>query len=606
MRDPQQVLNALCVHSKDSGYRYERLYRILFNEKMFFIAYQRKYANQGNMTPGTDDKTVDRMSIDRIQKLVASLRDESYQPHPARRVYIPKKNGKKRPLGIPSFEDKLVQEVVHMILEAIYEGHFEDTSHGFRPGRSCHTALRDIKVTFKGTRWFIEGDIKGFFDNIDHATMIDILRERISDERFLRLIRKFLNAGYIENWTYNNTYSGTPQGGIISPILANIYLDKFDKYIKEYAENFNKGKGRRLTCEYQRNRNQRNALRWKLEDETDENRKAELKSKIARLRKQMLDIPATRDMDDMFKRLKYIRYADDFLIGVIGSKEECERIKVDITTFMREKLKLEMSQEKTLITNAQEPAKFLGYEIMARRSMDHRYTRCGLQRRSWLGTIVLKVSYETVLKRLQSYDAVRITQVNRKETLKPSSRKYMVNRQDADILAQYNLELRGFYNYYSIADNIGYLGWKFNYFMKYSMLKTLGRKHKRTVGQILDKYKDGTDVVIPYKDSKGIEKQRVWYNGGFRSKRFTDIYEDNHYDNIPNTMYLPVPTLVERLKERRCELCGASGDLVMHHVRNINQLKADTRWNTMMIKSHRKTLAVCHDCDTLIHKSYDK
>lgn len=112
-----------------------------------------------------------------------------------------------------------------MILEAIYEGHFEDTSHGFRPNRSCHTALRDIKVTFKGTRWFIEGDIKGFFDNIDHATIIDILRERISDERFLRLIRKFLNAGYIENWTYNNTYSGTPQGGIISPILANIYLD---------------------------------------------------------------------------------------------------------------------------------------------------------------------------------------------------------------------------------------------------------------------------------------------------------------------------------------------------------------------------------------------
>ena len=274
MRDPQQVLNALCEHSKDSDYRYERLYRILFNEEMFFIAYQRTYTNQGNMTPGSDGRTIDRMSIDRIRKIVASLRDESYQPYPARRVYIPKKNGKKRPLGIPSFEDKLVQEVVHMILEAIYEGHFEDTSHGFRPNRSCHTALRDIKVTFKGTRWFIEGDIKGFFDNIDHNIMIDILRERISDERFLRLIRKFLNAGYMEKWTYNNTYSGTPQGGIISPILANIYLDKFDKYIKEYAENFNKSKGRRLTCEYQRNRNQRNALRWKLEDETDENGKS--------------------------------------------------------------------------------------------------------------------------------------------------------------------------------------------------------------------------------------------------------------------------------------------------------------------------------------------
>ncbi|WGQ09785.1 reverse transcriptase domain-containing protein [Pedobacter gandavensis] len=606
MRDPEQVLNALCEHSKDSGYRYQRLYRILFNEEMFFIAYQRKYANQGNMTPGTDGRTVDRMSIPRIQKLVASLRDESYQPHPARRVYIPKKNGTKRPLGIPSFEDKLVQEVVHMILKAIYEGQFENTSHGFRPNRSCHTALRDIKVTFKGTRWFIEGDIKGFFDNINHSVMIDILRERISDDRFLRLIRKFLNAGYMENWTYNNTYSGTPQGGIISPILANIYLDKFDKYVKQYAESFNKGKARRLTTEYQRNRNQRNALRWKMEAETDENRKAELKVKMAEMRTQMLDIPATRDMDDTFRRLKYIRYADDFLIGVIGSKGECEKIKADITTFMSEKLKLEMSEEKTLITSAQEPAKFLGYEITARRSMDHTRTRCGLQRRPWSGTIVLNLSYETVIKRLQSYNAVLITQVDRKKTLKPSSRKYMVNRQDADIMAQYNLELRGFYNYYSIADNIAYRGWKFNYFMKYSMLKTLGRKHKRTVGQILEKYKDGTDVVIPYRDNKGNGKQRVWYNGGFKCKRFTDIYEDNHYDKTPNTMYLPAPTLVERLKERKCELCGVMDDLVMHHVRNINQLKADTRWNALMIKRHRKTLAVCHHCDALIHKSYDK
>ncbi|AMP98663.1 Group II intron-encoded protein LtrA [Pedobacter cryoconitis] len=606
MRDPVQVLNALCEHSKDSGYRYQRLYRILFNEEMFFIAYQRKYANQGNMTPGTDGRTVDRMSIHRIQKLVASLRDESYQPHPARRVYIPKKNGTKRPLGIPSFEDKLVQEVVHMILKAIYEGQFEDTSHGFRPNRSCHTALRDIKVTFKGTRWFIEGDIKGFFDNINHNVMIDILRERISDDRFLRLIRKFLNAGYMENWTYNNTYSGTPQGGIISPILANIYLDKFDKYVKQYAESFNKGKSRRLTTEYQRNRNQRNALRWKLEAETDENSKAELKLKMAEMRTEMLDIPATRDMDDTFKRLKYIRYADDFLIGVIGSKGECEKIKADITTFMSEKLKLEMSEEKTLITSAQEPAKFLGYEITARRSMDHTRTRCGLQRRPWSGTIVLNLSYETVLKRLQSYNAVLITQVDRKQTLKPSSRKYMVNRQDADIMAQYNLELRGFYNYYSIADNIGYRGWKFNYFMKYSMLKTLGRKHKRTVGQILEKYRDGTDVVIPYRDNKGNAKQRVWYNGGFRCKRFKDIYEDNYYDKAPNTMYLPAPTLVERLRERKCELCGVMGDLVMHHVRNINQLKADTKWNAVMIKRHRKTLAVCQGCDALIHKSYDK
>ena len=232
MEKSERVLKALSDHSQSSDYKYERLYRYLFSEEMFAVAYQRIYAKQGNMTPGTDGKTIDEMSLERIERLIVSLKDESYQPHPARRVYIPKKNGKKRPLGIPSFEDKLVQEVVRLLLEAIYEGHFEGTSHGFRPHRSCHTALGMIQKSFAGAKWFIEGDIKGFFDNIDHNVLISILRERISDERFLRLIRKFLNAGYVEDWKYNKTYSGTPQGGIVSPILANIYLDKFDKYIK--------------------------------------------------------------------------------------------------------------------------------------------------------------------------------------------------------------------------------------------------------------------------------------------------------------------------------------------------------------------------------------
>ena len=225
MRNSENVLNILSEHSNVSGYKFERLYRILFNEQIFYAAYQRIYAKQGNMTSGMDGKTIDQMSVLRIDNLIVSLRDESYKPHPARRVYIPKKNGNKRPLGIPSFEDKLVQEVVRMILGAIYEGYFEYSSHGFRPNKSCHTALTHIQKTFSGTKWFIEGDIKGFFDNINHEVLINALRERIADERFIRLIRKFLNAGYVEDWKFHKTYSGTPQGGLISPILANIYLD---------------------------------------------------------------------------------------------------------------------------------------------------------------------------------------------------------------------------------------------------------------------------------------------------------------------------------------------------------------------------------------------
>ena len=178
MRSPEQVLKALNKHGKVSDYKFERLYRILFNEEMFHVAYQRIYAKPGNMTPGTDGKTINRMSLQRINKVIASLRDESYKPNPAKRIYIPKKNGKKRPLGIPSFEDKLVQEVVRMILEAVYEEVFANTSHGFRPNRSCHTALTHIQKTFTGTKWFVEGDIKGFFDNIDHNVLIATLRKR--------------------------------------------------------------------------------------------------------------------------------------------------------------------------------------------------------------------------------------------------------------------------------------------------------------------------------------------------------------------------------------------------------------------------------------------
>ena len=587
MRDPQQVLNALCEHSKDSDYRYERLYRILFNEEMFFIAYQRTYTNQGNMTPGSDGRTIDRMSIDRIRKIVASLRDESYQPYPARRVYIPKKNGKKRPLGIPSFEDKLVQEVVHMILEAIYEGHFEDTSHGFRPNRSCHTALRDIKVTFKGTRWFIEGDIKGFFDNIDHNIMIDILRERISDERFLRLIRKFLNVGYMEKWTYNNTYSGTPQGGIISPILANIYLDKFDKYIKEYAQSFDKGRERQSSTEYKRLENKRSKLVIKAKSVEDESVRTNLIDEIRKVEREIIKTPYGLNMDETFKRLKYVRYADDFLIGVIGSKAECVEIKANIARFMSEELNLELSDEKTLITHAQHAAKFLGYEVSIRKSQALRHNRNGVLRRPFNGRIVLRVANEVVKKKLLDYDAISVGQVNGKEVWKPKSRSYMIGMKPEDFMAQYNAEIRGFYNYYSIANNISYLGNSFGFNMEYSMFKTIAQKQNSTLAQTIKKLRKGKNFIVSYVDGKGQKRTRVFYNEGFKRKTAKG---HTQYDNLPNTNISPYPSLIERLKTEVCELCGAEGKTVMHHVRTLKDLKGNNEWEQQMFKRHRKSL----------------
>ena len=601
MRNPKQVLNNLCEHSKVSDYRFERLYRNLFNEQMFYVAYQRIYAKQGNMTPGTDGKTIDQMNIQRIGSLIASLKNETYQPNPAKRVYIPKKNGKKRPLGIPSFEDKLVQEVVRMMLEAIYEGYFEYTSHGFRPFRSCHTALSSIQKRFVGAKWFIEGDIKGFFDNIDHCVLIGILEERINDVRFIRLIRKFLKAGYVEHWQFNHTYSGTPQGGIISPILANIYLDKFDKFMDEYAKRFDKGNKRRVNPAYNRICNKRNSLKRKLNSETDVKKREILISQIRNMRTEMQQIPYGNDMDEQYRRLKYVRYADDFLIGVIGSKSDCEVIKADLTKYMQEQLKLELSEEKTLITNAQDKAKFLGYEVYVQRSESKVKNSLGRTNRMFNGNVRLHVSTEIARNKLLAMNAMVIKQVNGKEIWWAESRGFLTSLKEEDIIAQYNLEIRGFYNYYSIANNISAVGGTFGGIMKRSCIKTLAHKHNSTMRKEWKRYREGQDFVVRYMDNKGQEKCRVLYNEGFRRKQVNDYAECDH---MPNTCFLPQASLVERLKNGVCELCGDKAPLMMHHVRTLSKLKADTEWNKLMLKKGRKTLAVCEKCNALI-QSYD-
>ena len=597
MRNPKQVLNNLCEHSKVSGYRFERLYRNLFNEQMFYVAYQRIYAKQGNMTPGTDGKTIDQMSIQRIESLIASLKNETYQPNPAKRVYIPKKNGKKRPLGIPSFEDKLVQEVVRMILEAIYEGYFEYTSHGFRPFKSCHTALSSIQKRFVGAKWFIEGDIKGFFDNIDHSVLISILEERINDVRFIRLIRKFLKAGYVEHWQFNHTYSGTPQGGIISPILANIYLDKFDKFMNEYAKRFDKGNKRRVNPAYNRICNKRNSLKRKLNAETDVEKREILISQIRNMRTEMQQLPYGNDMDEQYRRLKYVRYADDFLIGVIGSKADCEAIKADLKKYMQEQLKLELSEEKTLITNAQDKAKFLGYEIYVQRSESKVKNSLGRTNRMFNGNVRLHVPTEIAREKLLAMNAMAIKQVNGKEIWWAESRGFLTSMKEEDIIARYNLEIRGFYNYYSIANNISTVGDTFGGIMKRSCIKTLAHKHNSTMSKEWKRYREGQDFVVRYMDNKGQEKCRVLYNEGFRRKTVNDFAECDH---MPNTCFLPQASLVERLNNGVCELCGNKAPLIMHHVRTLCKLKADTEWNRLMLKKGRKTLAVCEKCNTLI------
>ena len=592
-RSPEKVLNSLTEHSKDSTYKYERLYRLLFNEEMWYVAYQRIYAKPGNMTPGSDGQTIDQMSLTRIDKLITSLKDESYQPQPSRRVYIPKKNGKMRPLGVPAMNDKLVQEVIRMILEAIYEGSFENTSHGFRPNRSCHTALAQIQQTFHGASWFIEGDIKGFFDNINHEVLIKILEERISDNRFIRLIRKFLNAGYIEEWKFHKTYSGTPQGGIVSPVLANIYLDKLDKYVKDYIQNFDRGDFRkpnkdRIQYEY----GKRLAVQ-KLKKVEDPAVRKEVIRQIKTFDKKRALIPCSNEMDSDYRRLKYVRYADDFLIGIIGSKEDAKRIKEDIKDFLCEKLNLELSEDKTLITHTEKSAKFLGYEIYVRKSNLTKRDKRGRIRRAFNKKLYLKLSTETMKRKLLEYDVLTIKVHNGKEQWKPKARAKFSNNDDLEILNRYNAEIRGMYNFFAIANNCSELH-SFKYIMEYSMYKTFAAKYRTTVVRICKSYKRNGVFTVKYK-LKGREAERHFYNEGFKRKNpLTDPY----FDSIPKFIPYTCSTgLIDRLKAERCEMCGATGKLTMHHVRKLKDLTGKDKWEQHMMARRRKTIALCQSCN---------
>lgn len=598
MRNPEVVLNNLTKQSMKPNYRFEKLYRVLFNEEMFYVAYQQLYAKEGNMTPGTDGQTIDEMSLKRIDKLIGSLRDETYQPQPARRVYIDKKDGRKRPLGIPSFNDKLVQQTVKMILESIYEASFEPTSHGFRPHRSCHTALINVNRNYAGVKWFVEGDIKGFFDNISHDVLIGILRERIEDERFIRLIRKFLKAGYVEDWVFHKTYSGTPQGGIISPIMANIYLDKLDKFMREYAAKFYKGARRTDNPEYHRLSRKIAKLNYKLE-QVEESQRMLRREKVKEILKERVQLSAGKAMDESFRRLKYIRYADDFLIGVIGSKEDCQFIKQDISNFLKEKLSLELSNEKTLITHASERAKFLGYEIYVRKATtDTKRNVLGHLSRNYNGRVVLCLPTDTMRKKLNDYEVLRFTEHNKVETWKPQSRIKLVNNDDLEILDTYNAEIRGFYNYFSIAHNAAAVN-DFKHIMQYSMYKTFAKKYKTTVRKIIAKYRINKDFAVCFSNKKGEQKYRFFYNNGFKRKH---VAFANLSDVMPNSiMNTACTSLIDRLKAQRCELCGNTDTLEMHHVRRLKDLQGKEPWKVHMIARQRKTMAVCKPCHTKIH-----
>lgn len=464
MQNAETVLSIL----RDRGRRglpLNELYRQLFNPHLYLLALGRLYSNQGAMTPGVDGETVDGTSLTRIERIIDALRHERYRFRPVKRVYIPKRNGKLRPLGLPSWTDKLVGEVMRLLLEAYYEPTFSDHSHGFRPRRGCHTALNKVTDNWTGTKWFIEGDISDCFGSLDHEVMLAILSERIHDNRFLRLLRHMLQAGYLEDWEWKPTLSGAPQGGVLSPILSNIYLDRMDRFVETVLiPEYTRGKARA-----------RNPAYRKVESALRRARNRNDHEAVRALRKQLHSMPSMDPDDPGYRRLRYVRYADDTLLGFTGPKAEAEQIKHRLATFLRDDLKLELSQEKTLITHARtQAAAFLGYEITVLHN-DRKVTR-GYRRAN--GTIALRVPRSVIKSKSTPY----------LRRGKPAHRRELIDHDDHTIVSIYGAEYRGIVQYYLLAGDVWRLT-RLEWVAKTSMLKTLAARHRSTATKMATKYK---------------------------------------------------------------------------------------------------------------------
>ena len=549
------------------------------------MAYGRIYRNTGAMTHGVTDETPDGMSLGKIDAIIEALRYERYQWLPARRTYIPKKNRKKRPLGMPVWSSKLVQEVLRLILEAYYEPQFSRHSHGYRPGRGCHTALREIYDTWKGTSWFIEADISQCFDHLNHELLLRELNEHIQDGRFLKCMRELLEAGYMEDWTFHETLSGVPQGGIISPLLSNILLNKLDNYVETVLiPQHTKGVRRRANPEYEhllsRSRYQRQQGNVEQAEE---------------LRKQAQKRPSIDPNDPDYRRLRYVRYADDFLLGFNGPKSEAEAIKQQLQKFLREELKLDLSEEKTLITNARsEAARFLGYEITTHLENRKRWISAnGRDRRSLNGEIGLRVPRDILEAKCQSY--------MRKG--KAIHRPELEFESDFAIMTTYQLEFRGIANYYRLAYNLHTLN-KLRWVMETSLLKTLAHKFKVSVSKVAKKYKaelvvdgkksKGFQVIIPRQDKKPLVAK---WGGVSLSREIKATLEEQP----PKPLWRNRSELVQRLLADYCELCGSSDDVEVHHVRKMKHLheypgRPKPPWVVRMIALKRKTMLLCRTC----------
>lgn len=584
-----------------AGKKVNGLFRLLTCRPLWAKGLDRIKRNKGAGTPGVDGTLMADIGETGIEAIIQQLMDGTYIPQPARRVYIPKANGKLRPLGIPTAKDRLVQEVVRSILDAIYEPIFSEHSHGFRRGRSCHTALETISDVWMGVKWLVEVDIKGYFDNIDHSVLLDLLGKRIEDRKFLALINGMLKAGFLEQWTFNETHSGTPQGGIVSPLLANVYLHELDLFVEESIRHFGKGEKRAKNPEYNRLAVQTYKLRTRIGQLREAEREDEAKAILEehdRLRARMLMLPSKNPMDPGYKRLRYIRYADDFLLGVIGSKEEARVVMASVRQFLTDTLRLEVSAEKSGVHKATDGVPFLGYDIRTysgnrkvihQAAEGHKGAMRSMSDRMQLSVPRKRVQAFTARKGYGHYDVGR-----------GIHRGGLIHCDDVEIAIIYNTEFRGFARYYAMAFDAKRKLNKLQLIWQQSLYRTLAAKHKSTVAKMVGRFKVSPGNYVVWQEEKGERVGvKVWSLRDLdteSSKGWTvDVVSDAARLSLARTR------LADRVNARWCAECGTdAGPIHLHHV---NPMRKAAREPVPRATSgrRRRTVPLCKRCHKLLH-----
>jgi len=604
------------------GYKFKDLYRLMYDEDLYVFAYERIASNKGSQTSGVDDQTINCWDNNMLKGIISSMKENQYKWKPAKRIEIPKPNGKMRPIGIPTIRDRITEGAILVILEAIWAPELENPrSFGFIKGR-CTSEVADIlRNKIEGAKWIIEGDFTGAFDNVRHGSVMKELSSRISDKRFLDLIKRRLMAGYmVEHKTLKNptkkrskwgkkeyvkTYTlhkpsiGTPQGGILSPFLFNRALDHFDRCMDELQTELNYGNQAFKTHK------SINKLRYRIRRISDDMNKGnytpdERKAKIHEisiLQEELLNIDP-RIENPHSRRFEWYRYADDWVVLYTGPKSEIDaRIMKKIVATAKD-IGISLNEEKTKITSVNEGFCFLGYKFILVDNKRYGIRKCysktkkttNYQRRIRKGFVDAD---DRIIKRLKDKGFCDSKGF-------PLCKTAWITMSDERIIQKFNEIIRGLKNYYQVCDRSSKVIGRVAYILEYSLLKTFAGRHNSSLSKMRSKY--GRFPVI----NKSIT-QRIVPNDllGWKWKlqRVTRDIHQEWIDILNTTNYIQLSDV----PDSHCADCDSPSNLQQHHINSLGSAgKTMKPWEYLTAANKRKTVTLCIKCHNIRTRQQNK